>query len=72
MEIIYANNIFILAILVMLFDLYFKNKIFLLLSVFLLIIYVIIILKIEINLINVIYSIILITFLLFFVKKTLF
>ncbi len=72
MEIIYANNIFILAILLMLFDLYFKNKIFLLLSLFLLIIYVIIILKIEINLINVIYSIILITFLLFFVKKTLF
>ncbi len=80
MEIIYANNIFILLLMFILFEIYFKNKIFLFLSLILLIIYIFNILNESFNnknvdkpmiILNSIYSIVLIIFLIYFIKNNL-
>ncbi len=78
MEIIYANNIFILLLMFILFEIYFKNKIFLFLSLILLIIYIFNILNESFNnknvdkpmiILNSIYSIVLIIFFIYFIRN---
>ncbi len=57
MELVYANNIFIIALLLTLMSMYFKKTIYLLLSIVLYFTYIVLILNNELSKINVIYTI---------------
>jgi hypothetical protein len=75
MEYIYANNIFILSLLFVLFSMFYNKKPFLLISIILLFIYIVHIISYNLNnldKLDIVYSAILIILLFFLVKNMIF
>jgi hypothetical protein len=69
MELVYANNIFIIALLLTLMNLYFKKNVYLMLSIVFYFTYIVIVLNNEINRTNIIYSVFLCILTLFLIKQ---
>jgi hypothetical protein len=69
MELVYANNIFIIALLLTLMNIYFKKSIYLLLSIVLYFTYIVIILNKEISKLNIINTIFLGLLMFFLIKQ---